>query len=263
MKVKLRKSNYKDNKVYSFGNILKEKGYSTSFFHGGESGVFYIDKFSKIAGFESYFSKDNYMKENQTQDSDIQHWGITDSKFFNYFLEKLNKQKQPFLSAIFSLSAHHPFYVPEEYQKYCRSFTNDYLKSVCYSDKVLEIFFEKASKEPWFKNTLFVITADHVAYTPVMDERFSDVLGRYRTPLLFYFEGQLKPAIYDTVAQQLDIGPTIIDLLNIKPKKVNYLGSSLFVPNENRIAMTKSGEYYFGFSGSHYFRISTNFKELK
>lgn len=201
-------SNYGSNTIRPTAVLLKEEGYSTSFYHGATNGSMGFDNFTRLAGFDQYFGRTEYGNE---KDFDG-HWGIWDEEFFRYFAGNLNKSRQPFFSVFFSLTSHHPYPVPDKYSSVFPQGELPIQKSISYSDHALREFFKIASAAPWFSNTLFVITADHTgeAYLPY----YSTNAGAYRVPLLFYLpNGELKGTCKQVV-QHIDIGPSILDLLN-------------------------------------------------
>src|SRR6267378_3616529 len=161
-------------------SILGEKGYSTSFYHGGTNGTMGFDAFSRLAGFDTYYGRNEY---NNEKDFDG-NWGIWDEEFFRYFAHNLDGTKQPFFSTVFSLSSHHPFALPSRYQGKFKEGSLPIHKSIRYTDYSLQQFFKTAASMPWFSNTLFVITADHTgpAGSSFYDQRY----GMYQIPILFY-----------------------------------------------------------------------------
>ncbi|MBN1250806.1 MAG: sulfatase-like hydrolase/transferase, partial [Bacteroidales bacterium] len=93
-------SKYATNKINSLASLLKEKGYSTAFFHGAPNGSMGFESFMKVAGYDKYFGMTEY-----GNDSDFDGaWGIWDEEFFQYFANEMNKMPQPFHTALFSLS---------------------------------------------------------------------------------------------------------------------------------------------------------------
>jgi hypothetical protein len=105
-------SMYAGNKINSLASLLKSKGYNTSFFHGGSNGTMGFEAFTKIAGFDTYYGRDQYNNENDYDGK----WGIWDEAFLQNYAKQLNTIPQPFLSSIFTLSSHHPYKVPEKYK---------------------------------------------------------------------------------------------------------------------------------------------------
>lgn len=222
---------YSGNKITSLAALLKEKGYSTSFYHGGINGTMGFESFTLMSGFDKYVGRREYNNEDDYDGK----WGIYDEPFFQFFAKELNKNKQAFMSAIFSLSSHHPYNIPE---KYANKFPEGKLKiqqSVAYADYSLSKFFETASKMPWFENTLFVITADHTSdtYYPFYQNR----LGMYSIPLLYYKPNSRLKGIDYKITQQIDIMPTVLDYLNFD-KDYFAFGESSFDSSSSNYAIS-------------------------
>lgn len=215
--------------------LSKDKGYYTAFFHGAQKHSMGFMAFSRSAGFNDYFSRDDY---NNDDDFDGR-WGIWDGKFLPFFNEKLSTFKEPFMAGIFTLSSHHPFSIPKEYKDKYTDGKIPIHNTIRYSDDALRAFFEKAKKEPWFKNTLFVITADHT--NDVYIKEYHTETNRFAVPIIFYTpDGSLKGYRDDIIAAQIDIMPSILgylgydkpyfafgqDLFNTKPEDTyafNYI----------------------------------------
>lgn len=198
---------YSNNQITSLGNVLKEKGYHSSFFHGGSNGTMNFNGFCATAGFDKYFGRNEYNDE-KDYDGD---WGIWDEPFLQRMAQELSKQKQPFVSAVFTLSSHHPYQVPEKYADKFKEGPLPIHKCVAYTDYSIRRFFETASKQAWYKNTLFIITADH---TGVSDDPFyANSCGNYMIPLFFYEPGNTLSKRDTLVAQQIDVLPTTLALL--------------------------------------------------
>jgi len=101
----------------------------------------------------------------------------------------MDQLPQPFMVAIFSLSSHHPYRVPKKYAHKFRKGKLPIQESIMYADYSLGEFFASAEKMPWYRNTLFVITADHTSegYYPY----YQTDAGQYAVPILF--SGRVKP----------------------------------------------------------------------
>jgi phosphoglycerol transferase MdoB-like AlkP superfamily enzyme len=215
------------NKITSFASLLKDKGYYSTFFHGGNNGTMGLDDFIGLAGFDKYYGRNEYGIDKKNINADYDgYWGIWDEAFFDYYAEKLKDMPEPFVSSFFSLSSHHPFAVPEKYKNILPDGTLEIHKSISYADLALRKFFDKAKTAPWFKNTLFVITADHTGLPN--SEKTSNRINQYWIPVLFYNPGQpgLK-GINDKVIQQIDILPTVMDYLDFDKPFFSY-GQSAF-----------------------------------
>lgn len=224
-------SQYASNKFNSLASILKAEGYSTSFFHGGKNGTMGFDAFCKSAGFENYYGKNEYPDPSDYDGS----WGISDEPYLQYIAQTLNTTPEPFLGAVFTLSSHHPYKVPEKYKNKFRKGPLEIQETIMYADFALQQFFAKASKMPWFNNTIFVITADHTseAYQPFYKNR----IGQYAVPIIFYDPQAQETGHQGIIAQQTDIMPTILDMLHY-PKPFVAFGSSVLRPDEPRFSLS-------------------------
>jgi phosphoglycerol transferase MdoB-like AlkP superfamily enzyme len=215
-------SSYSANTITSLGSILKEKGYQTSFFHGGSNGTMGFDNFANIAGIDEYYGRTEY---NNEADYDG-NWGIYDEEFLQFFAGKLNSFKQPFFSTVFTLSSHHPYSIPDRYKGKFQKGELKIHEVIQYSDYALKKFFETASVMPWYSNTLFVITADHTA--PASLKYYQNRIGQYAIPVFFFHPSDSSLTGYDqTIIQHCDILPSILDYLNYKKPFFSF-GISVF-----------------------------------
>jgi len=87
------------------------------------------------------------------------HWGIPDEPYLHYFADQLNETPQPFCKVVFTLSSHHPYFVPEHYKSVLPRGTMPIHQAVAYSDLSLKKFFEMVKSSKWYNNTIFLITA--------------------------------------------------------------------------------------------------------
>ena len=254
-------SSYAVNKVNSLPKILKDHGYQTSFFHGAFNGSQNFDQYSIVAGFDAYYGKDEY----EGPEAFDGRWGIFDEEFLQFFNNKLTTFQQPFFSTIFTVSSHNPYIIPEKYtNKFPKGKTKIH-ESVAYADFALKQFFVAAKKEAWYKNTIFVITADHTSSEPT-SELFKTNVGKFKIPILFF-----DPSNEDFVGkheknfQQIDILPSVLDYLGISTKTISY-GKS-YTSNEDfvvyyldNIYHLIDGNYYLAFDGTKTLGLY-NFKE--
>lgn len=199
---------YSGNKTTSIAKLLGDKGYETAFFHGAPNGSMGFSSYTKLAGIQHYFGKTEY--DNDADFDGI--WGIWDEPFLQFMAKKMNTFHEPFFSAFFSVSSHHPFKVPEKYKGVFPKGPLPVQEPMGYTDMALRRFFEAASKMPWFNNTLFVLCADHatVSYYP----EYKTIPGNFSIPILFYYPGGSLKGLSDQLIQQIDILPTVLSFLN-------------------------------------------------
>jgi phosphoglycerol transferase MdoB-like AlkP superfamily enzyme len=119
--------------------------------------------------------------------------------------------KEPFMTAVFTASSHHPFAIPEKYESVFPEESLQIHKCIRYTDMAIGKFFEKASRQPWFKNSIFVLTSDHTNMSNHAE--YQSDLGGFCSPIIIY-DPTAKPTIHNKIAQQIDILPTVLGLLH-------------------------------------------------
>ncbi|MFM6935496.1 MAG: LTA synthase family protein [Flavobacteriales bacterium] len=218
-------SSYSSNQFQGLPAILKSKGYYSAFFHGANNGSMRFDGFTSAAGFDAYYGRNEY-----PNDADFDgNWGIEDHHMLHFAADEMNRFKSPFFSMIFTLSSHHPYTIPSEFKGKVKHGPEPLCATISYVDMALKEFWQKAQKQAWFKNTLFVFCADHVGPTQRRDRH--SLNWTYRIPIGFYHASMKLPKVNQKkVFQQIDIMPTIIDLLGIQTEYYSF-GTSYFNPN--------------------------------
>jgi phosphoglycerol transferase MdoB-like AlkP superfamily enzyme len=239
------------NRINSLAGLLSDQGYQTSFFHGAPNGSMGFDAFAKIAGFQNYVGKNEYGND----DGFDGVWGIWDEPFFQFFADQMNRMKEPFFTTIFSVSSHHPYKVPGQYKEQFPEGHIPLQKCIRYTDFALKEFFDKASKMPWFKNTLFVITADHCAQSDLKE--YNTSVNYYAVPLIFYKGDGTLVRNDQSIAQQIDIMPSVLGYLNY-PKPYIAFGNNLFNPSSQRFAINYIEETYQFLIENHAYYFAEN-----
>lgn len=236
---------YSGNRINSIGSVLKKHHYSTSFFHGGHDGSMGFAGFMNLAGFDKSYSKKEY---NNDADYDGT-WGIYDEPFMQYWAKELNTFQQPFCSALFTVTSHHPFKIPEKYLAQFKEGNLPIHRSVRYTDYSLQKFFETASTMPWYKNTVFVITADHVSASSYYD-KYQGMMGAFAVPVIFYTPDSSLLGFRNELIQQGDIFPTLIDYLGINDTIIAF-GTSVLKSSTNDLVVNCYAGTYQAFSGDY------------
>lgn len=247
-------SQFASNEISGIPYLLRQEGYHTSFFHGGRKGTMGFDYFANLAGIEHYFSMEDYPDEEGFDGN----WGIYDEEYFQYFNQKLTSFSQPFFSCIFSLSSHHPYRIPEKYKGKFLPGQLDIHESVQYADYALKRFFESASKEEWYANTLFVITADHTSLTEM--RKYQTSSGAYEVPLLLYQPNDsTMPDYIETYCSHIDIFPTIMDYLNYPLPFFSFGQSFLGSSPKNAVITYINNGYQYLAHGEYIYFNGENF----
>ena len=217
------RSPYANNDFDAFCQHLQRRGYNTIFMHGGKNGVQDFDEFSRRAGFSKYFGRIEY-----GDDSDFDgQWGIYDGPFLQYAVQAMSRIHEPFATAIYTLSSRYPYKVPKDFVLPEESyFWTGFEKTVYYVDHSMRDFFEAASQTAWFDNTLFVITADY-SNSEHFQPEYSNVWGMYSIPIAFYYPKKIEPMRCEEIAQQIDLGPSILSALEVNDTLLAF-GRNLF-----------------------------------
>lgn len=230
-------SQYVNNRIFALPALLCKHSYHTAFFHGGKNGTMDFDLFAFIAGVNEYYGLNEYPDKSQYDGN----WGVWDGPYLQYFAEKLNGFKQPFMATVFTLSSHHPYNVPPEYS-YLPEGWMPIHKAIGYSDAALMDFFKTAEKQEWYMNTLFVITGDHTSQTG--DERYLSRTGTYRVPICFFHPSDtLLRGKRNEIAQHSDIFPTVVNYLGFSDSILSF-GKSLLSGEKHYIFNYLSGVYW-------------------
>ena len=231
------------NHVDGIASLLAGEGYQTAFFHGAQRGSMGFQAFARSTGFKDYYGREDYDADDRFGgDDDFDGmWAIWDEPFLQYYAAKISEMKEPFMTAVFTASSHHPFAIPEKYQKQFPEENLEIHKCIRYTDMAIGKFFETASREPWFKNTIFVLTSDH---TNMSDHpEYQTDLGGFCSPIIIYEPGR-EPEVLDKIAQQIDILPTVMGMLHYQKPYFGFGIDLLTTPAEDTWAVNYMGGIY-------------------
>ena len=237
------------NTINSLASLLSVQGYQSAFFHGAPNGSMGFDAFTKIAGFQKYFGRNEYGNEADFDGV----WGIWDEPFLQYFAKEMNSMKEPFYTTLFSVSSHHPYELPKKYKGQFPEGRIPINKCIRYTDHSLQKFFDSARKMPWFKNTLFVITADHAVDSDIQE--YYTAVNYFAIPIVFFKgDGSMK-GVDNGLAEQIDIMPTVLSYLNYPYPYVAF-GINLFDPSIKRFAINYIEDSYQLLSGDYVLHLT-------
>lgn len=238
---------------FNIFSTLKHYGYSTIYFTTHDGQFDNVEGFLKANDCEKVITKSDY------PDSAIATTlGVPDDFMFQFsipILTKLSKNNKPFLSVFMTASDHGPYYIPKYFQPKSSGIKNQIVE---YADYSLKKFIDLASKQSWFKNTIFVFVADHGA---ALDNLYDMSLSYHHTPLLFYSPTNITNyKTFDKIAGQIDIYPTIMGLLQLSYNN-NTLGIDLFEENRPYIYFNADNKY--GVLDSTWFLIARDDNTLE
>jgi phosphoglycerol transferase MdoB-like AlkP superfamily enzyme len=209
----------KQKKIPSLLGEFKDKGYTTSYFYGGTS------EYMNFNVYMADHKTDHITDERVIPKSEVgSTWGAHDNVLFAKHVAYLSQQKQPFFSLIQTLTNHEPFVLPVPPHFKGKDVTNQFRSTTWFTDSCLNAYFEDAKKHDWYKNTLFILVADHghrlpkktsMAYNPT----------KYHIPLLFFGDA-IKPEYrgmkINKLGNQTDIAATLLAQLNMPQQKFKW-----------------------------------------
>lgn len=212
---------YRNDSIAGIPTVLNRHGYHSAFFHGSHNGVMDFDKVCHRIGFHEYLGLNEFQAEGKAREEDFDHtWGIYDEPFLQYVVRHTSTFKEPFFTTVFTVTSHDPFPLPEQYKERFHEGRHPILKCVEYLDNSLRKFFDEAKKQPWFNNTIFLITADHSG--PGLSPEYLDYDGSYRIPMIVYNPQDANGHVDDNIVQQTDIFPTLVRFLGFDDPVVSF-----------------------------------------
>ena len=198
---------YSTNNVSSIAACLGKEGYTTAFFHGAPNGSMGFQAYARSAGFARYYGMDEYDGPEAFDGT----WAIWDEEFLQYYARTMSTMQEPFMTAVFTASSHHPFRVPQRYQGVFPEGEDPIHPCIGYSDNALRQFFSYAKTQPWYENTLFVLTADHTNH--LTHPEYLTAKGVYEVPIIFFDPSHPEGDLRSTVMSQTDIMPSVLSYL--------------------------------------------------
>ena len=255
------------------GELTRHKGYTSAFFHGAMNGSMGFMAFARSVGFQKYFGRTEYNEDpNYNGDADFDGtWAIWDEEFLQFYCDRMSEMKEPFVTSVFTASSHGPFALPERYIGKFPKGNDPMLETVAYADMSIQRFFEKAAKQPWYNNTLFVLTADHTSLNSYPE--YTTDLGYYKVPIIFFAPGmpELQGMDSEKIVEQIDIMPSVLGLLGYDRPFVGFGQDIFHTPAEDKIAVNYipasgiyqllKGDYLIQFDGTnvlHAYRFRTD-----
>ena len=242
----------------SLADVLKERGYYTSFYFGGNLDYGNIRAFLLHANFDEIIEEGNIEKKMPRG-----KLGIHDQYMLDYQLDKLDKQQEPFFSVLFTLSSHSPF----DYPKTVKALDLDteeikYLNSVKYTDYCLGQYFEKAKNKSWYDNTLFILVADH-SHPSHIDRSYYEI-DYQRIPMLWFgnvLKEEYRGTQCDIIGSHVDMPETLLSQLNHPADSFKW-GKNMFNPYSNKYVyyemvkgfgwITPQGSYAYHYDIRHF-----------
>ncbi len=251
-----RKNN---NNLFTIGEVFKQKGYTRTFFYGGDGHFDNMNVFFANNGFsivdrkkKHRFSEEFPTKRTQITDDEVTFenaWGICDGDLYDKVLIEVDKQhklQKPFFNFIMTSTNHKPYTYPDGVIDIPSGKNRD--GALKYTDWAFNKFLKEAKKKPWFKNTVFVIVSDHCAYSAGRSEIN---VKSYHIPAFIYNLQNILPKEVHKLSSQIDVFPSLFGYLNWTYES-NLFGKDItkmkpkderaFIANHRKLGLLKANK---------------------
>jgi arylsulfatase A-like enzyme len=254
------------NRMSRMAEMAKAKGYETVMVQTSDRRSFHVESIARSLGFEHYYGKEDLPLLRQYPQAVPRFgWDYEGLMFLESQITRLHQNAgKPVFGFVFTGTTHEPFADPgSEFhiRPHHPSNENGYLNTLRYSDWSIQQFMQAAAKQPWYRDTTFIITADHVLKAS-QDATLPD---QFHIPFIVYSpSGEFPPKRHRAVAGQYDVLPTLADLMGIAPTNLTTFGQSLFSAqaSQPRYVMVSKGELTGFVSNDHWVLLTDQGKVM-
>ncbi len=248
------------NQYESLASILKGQGYYTAVFHANEKEFWNRETMYEALGFDHFFDESAFLVNEENSFG----WGLTDEAFFEQTLNYLKGLPQPFYAKLLTLTNHYPFEIPEQYQYISPGETNNeivnhYITTVRYLDEALKSFITNLKESGLYDNTIIVMYGDHYGLSEsyyedlaILLQEEEITLNRHldlqRVPFIIHLPNQEEGEVVSTVSGQIDMKPTLLNLVGLPVNAYINFGQDLFAADRRELIVLRDGS----FIGSEY-----------
>ncbi|MGP4076795.1 LTA synthase family protein [Halobacillus sp. K22] len=256
------------NEYEAMPELLSENGYFTNVMHANDKTFWNRNVMYDSLGYNEFFSKEDY----EVTPEKSHGWGYLDEYFFEDSLEKMKEMEEPFYSKMITLTHHYPFTLPEELATIEQGETssttlNRYFQTIRYQDEALEQFVEEFKQSELYDDTILLIYGDHFGISENHQKAMGEYLGKeindyeqfqlQRVPMLIYGK-DIPSETNHTVGGQIDLRPTLTNLLGIEDENPVQFGQDLLNEDRREMMITRDGDFaneeYVGIQGVCYDR---------
>ncbi|MGM0844257.1 MAG: LTA synthase family protein [Bacillota bacterium] len=242
------------NEYQSMTDRLNDEGYFTSTMHANNKSFWNRDIMYDTLGYDKFYSMTDY----EIDDDNSVNWGMKDTPFFLQSVEHMKKMEKPFYTRMITLTNHYPFYLDEE-DKYIDEFDsnsgtlNRYFQTVRYTDEAVKEFIQELKDSGIYEDSVIVLYGDHYGISENHNVAMSKYLGKevdpfvstqlQRVPLIIHIPGMEEGKTISEVGAQVDLRPTLLNLLGIESKEDIQFGSDLFSKDHEELAILRDGRF--------------------
>ena len=203
----------KSQKLATISGVFDSVGYKTTFYYGGNPDFANIRSYLYSSKFRKLITQDDFPKSYRNS-----KWGVHDEYMFNRLLVDCDSAKTPFFKMFFTLTSHEPFEIPRKPKFKGTDEQTKFLSSVNYTDSCIGNFFNQAKTREWYKNTLFILIADHGHRYPGKDPNYS--VNKFKIPMI-WLGGAIstEPLVINATGSQVDLAATLLTQVGFDTKK--------------------------------------------
>lgn len=242
------------NEFYALPQVLKEQGYYTNVQHANDSSFWNRDVVYPNFGYDKFYDVDSF----EINEENSIGWGLKDKEFFKQSVGHMKEMPQPFYSKLITLTNHYPFVLEDEdisieAGDFPSKTLNRYFQTVKYSDEALRGFVQELKDNGLYENSILVVYGDHFGISENHNRSMGMFLGKeiddfesfqlQRTPLLVHIPGYTDNKTISKVSGQIDLRPTILNLLGIEEPNPITFGQDLLSEERPSLVVERDGSF--------------------
>ncbi len=211
-------------KLFALGEVFAKRGYDVAFIYGGRGFFENMNSFFSDYGYRCVDQTDFTKAETTFSNA----WGVCDGDLYNKVMTEADRdfsKGRPFFFHLMTTSNHRPYTYPQG--KIDIPSGHNRAGAVKYTDFAFKEFIAQAKQKPWFRNTIFVVVADHCAHSA---GKAGLPVAKYHIPLFIYAPFHIQSGENHKLASQIDIGPTLLGLLNFSYESP-FFGQDILRPD--------------------------------
>ncbi len=206
----------KSQKLPTISSVFDSLGYRTTFYYGGNPDFANIRSYLYSAKFRNMITQDDFPRSYRNS-----KWGVHDEYVFKRLLTDCDSAKSPFFKMYFTLTSHEPFEIPAKPKFAGADEQTKFINSIHYTDSCIGAFFNEARTKEWYKNTLFVLIADHGHRYPGKDPNYA--VSKFKIPMLWLGGAIAKDSSeVNKTGSQIDLAATLLNQLGVSTHQFEF-----------------------------------------
>ncbi|MBM7660849.1 phosphoglycerol transferase MdoB-like AlkP superfamily enzyme [Bacillus mesophilus] len=244
------------NEYQGTPELIKDHGYYSSVMHANNKSFWNRDIMYQSLGYDHFFEIGDY----EVNEENSIGWGLKDKEFFEQSIELLKSQPEPYYTKFITLTNHFPFELNEE-DKLVNEYTsnsrtlNRYFPTVRYTDEAIKHFIQRLKDEGIYENSIIILYGDHYGISENHNKAMAQFLGKdeitpfdsvqlQKVPLIVHIPGhKVKENVISKVSGQIDLKPTILNLMGISSQDQVQFGTDLFSENKIPFTVLRDGSF--------------------